>query len=231
VAASLPVSAAALAARARLERAGYWQLVWWRFRRHRLALLGLAILAVVLALSLGAEFVAPYGPQERSRAYTQGPPMGIHLIDHEGGFHLRPFVHARTSARDPVTLRQLSVADPTERWPIEFLVRGQPYVFWGLFTSDLHLFGTPDGFVHLFGTDQLGRDVFSRVLYATRVSLSVGAVGVLLAFVLGIVLGGIAGYRGGLVDEAIMRLIEFIRSTPTLPLWLTLAAALPRDWT
>jgi len=226
-----PAPTVAERVRMRLEGASYWQLVWWRFRKHRLALVGLNILGLLLALSLLAELVAPYGPHERSRRYTQGPPMGVHFIDREGDLHLRPFVYARVSQRDPVTLRLSSVVVESEIWPIRFFVEGEPYDFWGLFQSDVHLFGTEEGFIHLFGTDQLGRDVFSRVLYATRVSLSVGAIGVLFAFVLGIVLGGIAGYLGGLVDEAIMRVIEFIRSIPTLPLWLALAAALPRDWT
>jgi peptide/nickel transport system permease protein len=231
MASAIGVTTVAERARARLEGASYWQLVWWRFRRHRLALIGLATLGLLLVISLLAEFVAPYGPHERSRRYTQGPPMGVHLIGTAGDLHLRPFVYARKSQRDPVTLRLSSVVDENEIWPLQFFVRGERYDFWGLFESDIHLFGTDGGFIHLFGTDQLGRDVFSRVVYATRVSLSVGAIGVAFAFVLGIFFGGIAGYLGGLVDEAIMRMIEFIRSIPTLPLWLALAAALPREWT
>jgi len=99
-----------------------------------------------------------------------------------------------------------------------------------LFESNLHLFGVDGGFINLFGTDQLGRDLFSRIMYATRISLSVGAVGVSFVFILGLIMGGIAGYLGGQTDELIMRLMEFIRSIPTLPLWLALAAALPREW-
>jgi len=208
-------------------------LMWWKFRNHKMALLGGSILATMAVLSLFAEFVGPYTPQERTAKYAQGRPMGFHFIDAENSFHLRPFVYARAAKRNKVTLRMETTVDKTKMWPISFLVRADKYKLWGLFESDLHLFGLENNrhFLHLLGTDQLGRDMFSRVLYATRTSLSIGAIGVGLAFLLGITLGGIAGYFGGMVDSVIMRLIEFIRSIPTLPLWLALAAALPREWT
>ncbi len=198
-----------------------------------MALLGGGVLAFLAGVSLVAEFVAPYTPQERTRTYTQGQPMGFHFIDAQGSFHLRPFVYARVTKRDKVTLRLVPTVDTDTVWPIKFFVHGDQYKIWGLFKSDIHLFGFEEkkAFFHLLGTDQLGRDIFSRILYATRTSLSIGAIGVLLSFVLGIALGGIAGYFGGMVDNLIMRLIEFIRSIPTLPLWLALAAALPREWT
>jgi peptide/nickel transport system permease protein len=214
----------------RPDAATQWQLIWRRFRRHRLALVGVAIIGLLVLMGLFAEILAPYGPSQRNPRYVNGPPMLVHLVDSEGGLHARPFVYARKMARDAVTLRPTPVLDETQRWPIRFFVRGQEYSFWGLFRSDVHLFGVEDGFVHLFGTDDLGRDVFSRNLFAARVSLSVGFIGVAVAFVLGTVIGGIAGYFGGLIDNLTMRLIEFIRSIPTLPLWLALSAALPRDW-
>src|SRR5581483_4864561 len=120
--------------------------------------------------------------------------------------------------------------DSSIKIPIQFLVEGDPYKLWGLFPSKLHLFGVAQGFLHLMGTDKLGRDLFSRILYATRVSLSIGVIGLIISFVLGLVIGGVSGFAGGWVDNAIQRFIEFIRSIPTLPLWMALAAALPKEW-
>ena len=214
----------------RLDIATHWQLMWWRFRKHRMAMTGAAILGIFLIISLFAEFIAPYKPHTRNPRYLQGPPMGIHLFDDNWNFHLRPFIYVRVNKRDPVTFRLRAVLDTSIQIPLRFFTRGETYKFWGLFEHDLHLFGVEKGFVNLFGTDQLGRDIFSRLMYATRISLSVGAIGVFLAFTVGIFMGGIAGYFGGIADELIMRLMEFIRSIPTLPLWLALAAALPRDW-
>ena len=214
----------------RLDIATHWQLMWWRFRKHRMAMTGAAILGIFLIISLFAEFIAPYKPHTRNPRYLQGPPMGIHFFDDNWNFHLRPFIYGRDNKRDPVTFRLRAVLDTSIQIPLRFFTRGETYKFWGLFEYDLHLFGVEKGFVNLFGTDQLGRDVFSRLMYATRISLSVGAIGVFLAFTMGIFMGGIAGYFGGIADELIMRLMEFIRSIPTLPLWLALAAALPRDW-
>ena len=214
----------------RLDIATHWQLMWWRFRKHRMAMSGTAVLGIFLIISLFAEFIGPYGSHTRNTRYLQGPPMGVHLFDDNWNFHLRPFIYGRVNKRDPVTFRLKAVVDPSIQIPLRFFTRGETYKFWGLFESDLHLYGVEKGFINLFGTDQLGRDLFSRLMYATRISLSVGAIGVFLAFTIGIFVGGIAGYLGGIADELIMRLMEFIRSIPTLPLWLALAAALPRDW-
>lgn len=227
------VAAATPAAASRIKRpdvASQWQLMWWRFRRHHMAILGVTVLAAFALAALLAEFLAPYAPAKRNPRYLSGPPMVVHVVDQAGGL-AAPYVHARSSKRDPVTLRQIPVVDETRPWTLRFFVRGDPYHFWGLIEADLHLFGVENGFVHLFGTDHLGRDLFTRCMYATRISLSVAVVGVLVSFVLGAVIGGIAGYFGGAIDMFVMRLIEFIRSVPTLPLWLSLTAALPRDWT
>jgi peptide/nickel transport system permease protein len=212
----------------RPDAATQCNFVWRRFRKHRLALAGVAIIAFLSSAAYSQSSSHLYGPSERNPRYVVAP-MLVRVMDADG-FHLRPFVFGRKMSRDPVTLRPEPIVDETSQWPLQFFVRGQEYSFWGLFRSDFHLFGTENGFIHLFGTDDLGRDVFSRNLYAARVSLSVGLIGVSVAFVLGTLIGGVAGYFGGLVDNLIMRLIEFIRSIPTLPLWLALSAALPRDW-
>jgi peptide/nickel transport system permease protein len=214
----------------RPDKATQWQLMWRRFRRHHMAMLGLTILGLLLFIAVLAEILAPYQPAQRSVRYLSGEPMGVHFFDTDGTFHARPFVYARVIKRDPVTLRAVPTVDRQTTWPIQFFVRGEPYKLWGLIPTDLHLFGVETGFIHLFGTDSLGRDQFSRVMYATRVSMSIGIIGVAVSFILGTIIGGIAGYFGGVADLVIMRVIEFIRSIPTLPLWLALSAALPRDW-
>jgi peptide/nickel transport system permease protein len=204
--------------------------MWWKFKRHHMAILGLSLLSVFLVISLVPEFLSPYGPHSRDLRYAQGPPMGIHFFDSDGEFHARPFVYGWDSRRDPVTLRKITTVDESKRYPLQFFMKGEAYKLFGVIDSDIHLFGVERSKIHLFGTDQIGRDVFSRTLYATRTSLSIGFIGVILAFILGLTIGGLSGYLGGLVDLLIMRLVEFIRSIPTLPLWLALAAALPRDW-
>ena len=212
------------------EIATHWQLMWWKFRRHHVAILGLSLLAIFLIIALIPEFLAPYGTHTRNLRYAQGPPMGFHFFDSTGTFHARPFVYGWNSKRDAVTLRRVTTIDESKLHPVRWFVKGESYKLFNLFETDVHLFGVDASQVHLFGTDQIGRDVFSRTLYATRTSLSIGFIGVMVAFVLGLTFGGISGYVGGMVDLVIMRVVEFIRSIPTLPLWLALAAALPRDW-
>ncbi len=230
-AAGAPATPAGKKARARnVDVATHWQLMWWKFKRHHMAIMGLSVLAVFLVISLVPEFLSPYKPHTRNVGYVQGPPMGIHFFDSDGSFHARPFVYGWKSKRDPVTLRKITTVDESKRFPVQFFVKGEPYKLFAVFEFETHLFGVPPSKIHLFGTDQIGRDVFSRTIYATRTSLSIGFIGVIFAFVLGIVIGGVSGYMGGVVDLVIMRLVEFIRSIPTLPLWLALAAALPRDW-
>ena len=214
----------------RPEIATQWQLMWWKFKKHRMALIGMTLLGLLVFSAVFAEFLSPVTPKERNNRYLASGPMGIHFFDDDWNFSARPFVYARTTKRDLVTLRKHSIVDKTDHWPISFFVHGSPYKFWGLIETDVHFFGVEDKFIHLFGTDPLGRDVFTRTLHATRISLSVGLIGVVFAFILGAVIGGIAGYFGGFIDNVIMRLIEFIRSIPTLPLWLALSAALPREW-
>jgi peptide/nickel transport system permease protein len=210
--------------------ASQFQLMWWKFRKHRLALIGTVLLAVFVFIALFAEFLSPYTPGSRTPNYLFGRPQVLHFVDAEGNFHLRPFTYALTAAMDPETFLLEVKEDTSEPWPVYFFVKGDPYKMWGLIESDIHLFGVQEGHLHLLGTDQLGRDILSRLFHATRTSLTIGVVGLVISFFLGLIIGGISGFFGGTVDDFIQRFIEFIRSIPTLPLWMALAAALPRDW-
>jgi peptide/nickel transport system permease protein len=214
----------------RYYTASQFQLMWWKFRKHRLALIGIALLAGFVFIATFAEFLAPYAAVARTPDYLFGPPQSVHFVDAEGVFHWRPFTYALTLAMDPQTFSLDVKSDTTTPWPIHLFVKGDPYVMWGVVKSDRHLFGVETGYLHLLGTDKLGRDLLSRLFYATRTSLTIGVVGLTISFFLGLIIGGISGYVGGAVDDAIQRFIEFIRSIPTLPLWMAMAAALPRDW-
>jgi len=214
----------------RPDLASQWQLMWWQFRRHKMAMVGLALLGIFMIFVLFAEVVSPYPPFQRDPAYVTGAPMSPRFFEEDGTFHLRPFVYGRKTARDMVTLQLKHAVDTSQIWPIRFFVHGKPYKLLGLIPTDIRLFGVDQGFIHLFGTDFTGLDIFSRTIHASRASLGVGFIGVAISFILGAAIGGAAGYFGGALDNIVMRVIEFIRSIPTLPLWLALAAMLPRDW-
>lgn len=213
----------------RLYLASQWQLAARKFRKHKLAIVGMSVLILLYLFGLFCEIVSPYGRDRDNTKYLYCPPQRIRFFDN-GVFHLRPFVYGLTPSRDPLTLRLIFEKDQSTRHPIFFFVHGDSYRFLDLIPMDLHLFGVKEGTLFLFGSDRLGRDVFSRTLYGTRMSLSIGLIGVALSFVLGCILGGLSGYYGGTVDLIIQRVIEFLLSIPTIPLWMALAASLPQDW-
>ena len=208
-----------------------WKLMWWRFRKHRMALISSVVLIAFYFCAVFSEFVAPHDPDQALIQFKQSPPSAIHLRDAQGNWQL-PFVYQMTRVMDPQTLQIGYTEDAKTMYPIQLFARGFEYKLLGLWTTDIHLFGLPleakdkQG-VFLFGTDRLGRDMFARVVYGARLSLSLGLVGVFLSLVLGIVLGGVSGYYGGTADVVIQRVIEFIRTIPQIPLWMTLSAALP----
>ena len=210
--------------------ASQWQLIWWRFRRHKLAMIGAAVLGFLIILAAFADFLSPVSPHARNLDYVLGPPMVLVFWD-EGGVYLPPVVYGIATERNPTTLRMEATRDPSIKQPIRFFVRGEPYRMWGLVESDIRLFGLAGGApLHLLGTDSLGRDILSRSAFALRISLSVGLAGVLISFLIGMLIGGLAGYFGGLFDFLTMRLIELVMSIPTLPLWMTLAVIVPKEW-
>ena len=208
-----------------------WQLMGRRFRSHKLALIGAAVLVLLYVTTLLGEFSAPYDSFRRFADYPFAPPQRLRFID-QGRPSLRPFVYGYERFRDPESLRWRSTVDRSLRYPISFLVHGDEYFVLGLFATDLHLFGVAGEGAHvfLFGTDKLGRDLFSRNIRAARISLTIGLVGVAISFLLGCTLGGISGYYGGAVDTLIQRVVEFLISIPSIPLWMALAASLPNDW-
>ena len=214
------------------ETASQWQLMRWRFLQHKAAVASLVVLVILYLIAIFVEFVAPYATDRYNIKYILAPPQRVRLFDADGQFHLRPFVYDYTTSRDPNSLRILQVVDTETMHPIRFFVRGDQYRFWGMWRANLHLFGIddPEALILLWGADEQGRDLFSRVVYGARLSLSIGFAGVILSLVLGILLGGISGYFGGALDMLIQRIIELLQAIPRIPLWLTLSAALPRDW-
>jgi peptide/nickel transport system permease protein len=216
-----------------LVAASQWALIWHKFSRHRLAMVALVVVVLIYLVAAFAEFLAPYDPGKFDPRYTFAPPQQIHLfLTDEDGTRFAPHVLGYKSQVDPKSFRRLFQPDPDKIIPIGFFVEGQPYKFWGIWEANRHFLGPIDKAdpFFLIGGDRLGRDLLSRTIHGTRISMSIGLVGVTFSLIIGLILGGISGYRGGLVDRVIQRVIEFIRSVPTIPLWLGLAAAMPKDW-
>lgn len=210
--------------------ASQWQLVRWKFFKHKMAMISLAVLSLFYLVAIFAEFVAPYDPHDFDKELTLAPIQRPRFIDNEGKFHVRPFVYQIEKTIEPETWKLVFTENREIRYPIRLFVRGDSYRLWGLFPGKLHLFGTEEGAFSLLGRDRGGRDLFSRVVYASRISLSIGLIGIAFSFFIGIMVGGVSGYYGGKMDLIIQRIIEAIRSIPTLPLWMGLSAALPYHW-
>ena len=213
--------------------ASQWQLMWWKFRRHKLALVSGVVVILIYLVAAFAEFFAPFPADAYSAKYLYAPPQRLHLFERtEQGLRFRPYVNGYKSQVDPVALRRTFTIDETVKYPVGLFVRGEPHKLWGLVPLDRHLIGPlqKDAPMFLLGADNLGRDLLSRLIYGARISMSIGLVGVTFSLFLGILLGGISGFYGGAIDNLIQRTIEFLRSIPTIPLWMGLAAALPTNW-
>ena len=222
----------AIAQENRIFVASQWQLTWWRFRKHRVAVASAVVVAGFYLVVLGADFLAYADPNASEAQRGLMPPQRIYWFD-EG--RLSPYVHGVKGVRDPETFKRVYRIDPEQKIPLRFFAQGFEYRWLGVIPTTRHLIGVDGGgdagtTIFLLGTDVQGRDVWSRLMYATRISLTIGLFGVTVSLVLGVVLGGLSGFYGGVADTVIQRVIEILRSIPTIPLWMGLAAALPRDW-
>ncbi|RII37903.1 ABC transporter permease [Pseudooceanicola sediminis] len=205
------------------------QIMWWRFRRHRLAFASGIFLCAIYASILICEVLAPYSLNRRNTDYIYAPPQAVHVI--RDGQLVWPYTYGREMTLDMENLRRIYRDDTDDVQPLRFFCRGDPYEFWNLIPADLHLIcPAKGGELFLLGTDRLGRDVLSRMIYGARISLTIGILGVSMSFALGIIIGGLAGYHGGTFDLLVQRVIEVLQSIPSIPLWMALAAIIPVTW-
>ena len=213
----------------RVYLASQMRLMWWKFRRHKLAVISGIVILTLYSMILICEFLAPYNYQTRNTDFIRAPRQAVHLF-HEGKL-VGPFVYGYAQRLNMETLKREYDIDHTKVDRIRFVCRGDPYRFWGLIPARRHLACSADGgTLFLLGTDRLGRDMLSRIIHGGRISLTIGLLGVSFSFVLGIILGGLAGYYGGRVDLFIQRVIEIVQSLPHIPLWMALAAIMPPSW-
>ncbi len=215
----------------KISVATQWQLMWWRFRKHRLAMIAAVVLALFYLVVIFADFLAYSDPRKDNAQLLLLSPQPIHFWDN-GRF--APHVYGLTGKRDPKTFKRVYTPDPTQKLYLKLFAEGYEYKLFGLIETNRHLLGVEgapaEEAIFLLGTDKLGRDLFSRLMVATRLSMTIGFAGVALSLFLGILLGGVSGLYGGAVDNVIQRLIEIVRSVPTIPLWMALAAAVPSEW-
>jgi peptide/nickel transport system permease protein len=213
--------------------ASQWKLIWWKFRKHKLAMFsGLVVLAIYFIAAF-AEFFEIFPPDQYAAKYTYAPPQTVHIIDTSSGApKLGLYVNGYKSVIDSFSLRRTFAVDPEQKIPFRFFAKGFEYKVLGIIPWDRHILGpvNPEAPLYILGADALGRDLLSRMIAGGRVSMSIGLLGVSISLVLGILLGGVSGYYGGAIDNVIQRIIEFLRSLPTIPLWMSLAAALPVNW-
>ncbi len=217
----------------RIFVASQWQLMWWRFRKHKVAVASALVVLGFYMVVLGADFLAYADPDASEAQRSLMPPQRVYWFD---GWQFGPYVHGVKGARDPLTFKRVYRPDPEQKIRIRFFAEGFEYRLFGLIPTTRHLIGVDGGLdpnktIFLLGTDVQGRDLWSRLMYGTRISLTIGLLGVTASLVLGVVLGGLSGFYGGVLDTVIQRTIEILRSIPTIPLWMGLAAALPREWT
>lgn len=212
----------------RIYRASQLKLTWWKFKSHKLAVVSGIFLALLYTMIVIVELLAPYNLHTRNVDFIYAPPQRVHFFDK--GVFVGPYVYGRKMTLDMDNLRRV-YADTAEVQPLRFFCHGDKYRFWGLVEGDFHLVcPTKGGQLFLLGSDRLGRDVLSRILYGARISLTIGIIGILISFSLGIVIGGLAGYHGGVFDLIVQRIIEVLQSIPSIPLWMALAAIMPVTW-